>query len=265
MASPSYETLHFVREGSIATLTINRPKVLNALSEQVLRELHSCLDDRKLTQGLRALLLTGAGEKAFVAGADIAAMQSMDAHAALTFARLGQELGLKLETAPYLTIARVQGFALGGGCELAMACDIIVAAETAVFGQPEVELGLIPGFGGTQRLARRVGLPLALEMLCAGRKLRGVEALQCGLVSSVKPPEELDSHLSMLLKNIEKAAPHAIAETKRLARASLEQSLQHGLAAEATAFATCFAGAEAREGLSAFLEKRKAQFPSPAF
>lgn len=256
----SYETLLCTREGGVATVTINRPKVLNALNETVLRELHSVLADRSFTRGLRALVLTGAGEKAFVAGADIGAMQSMDAAAALRFGRLGQELSLALENAPYLTIARVQGFALGGGCELALSCDIVIAAETALFGQPEVDLGLIPGFGGTQRLAKRVGLALALEILCAGRKLNGKEAQQCGLVSNVKPSEELDPYLASLLKNIEKAAPQAVAETKRLARASLEQPLQHGLAAEATAFATCFAGAEAREGMTAFLEKRRAQF-----
>lgn len=262
MTQAQFETLLWSREGDVATVTINRPKVLNALNAQVLRELNLILDNRELTAGLRALVLTGAGDKAFVAGADIAAMREMTTQEALQFGRLGQDTTRKFEAAPYLTIARVQGFALGGGCELAMACDIIVASEKALFGQPEVDLGLIPGFGGTQRLARRVGLPLALEILCAGRKLNGREAFQLGLISSVATAEELDATLAQILKNLGRAAPLAVAETKKLARASLEVPLEHGLAAEVTAFASCFTGQEAKEGLSAFLEKRKANFSS---
>ncbi len=262
MSNPQLETLLLTREGDIATLTINRPKVLNALNVQVLNEILSILNNRELVSGLRALVIQGSGDKAFVAGADIAAMRELTTEQALTFARLGQDVTKRLEAAPYLTIARVQGFALGGGCELAMACDIIVASEKALFGQPEVDLGLLPGFGGTQRLARRVGLPLAMEILCAGRKLNGREAYQLGLVSSVAAPEELDATLAQILKNLGRAAPLAVAETKRLARASLEMPLEHGLAAEATAFASSFSGPEAKEGLSAFLEKRKANFSS---
>ena len=259
----TYETLLTQRESGVATVTINRPKVLNALSQQVIEELHHLLDDVTFTRGLRVLILTGAGEKAFVAGADIAAMRNLTPIQAVEFARLGQSLTVKLETAPFITIARVQGFALGGGCELAMACDIVVAAEKALFGQPEVDLGLIPGFGGTQRLARRVGLPLALEILCGGRKLNGREAQQLGLIAQVTSAEDLDGYVQKLVKNILKAAPHAVAETKRLARSALEQPLIHGLAAEASSFATCFAGSEAQEGLSAFLEKRPAHFTTP--
>ncbi|MBC7662128.1 MAG: enoyl-CoA hydratase/isomerase family protein [Chitinophagaceae bacterium] len=255
-----YETLLITREANVATLTINRPAVLNALSAQVFQEMMHFLDDKTATQGLRALIITGAGEKAFIAGADIAAMQSLTPVQALKFARLGQDFTVKLEEQPFISIARVQGYALGGGCEVAMACDFVVASETALFGQPEVDLGLIPGFGGTQRLARRVGLPMAMEMLCAGRKLNGKEAVQHGLASTVVPAAELDAAIAKIIKNILKAAPHAIAETKRLARASLEQPLSSGLSAEATAFATCFAGEESREGIQAFLEKRKAQF-----
>ncbi len=260
MTQSNLETLLWSREGDIATLTINRPKVLNALNVQVLREIISVLDNCELTRGLRALVITGAGDKAFVAGADIAAMRELNTQEALQFARLGQDMSRRLEAAPFLTIARVQGFALGGGCELAMACDIIIASEKALFGQPEVDLGLIPGFGGTQRLARRVGLPLALEILCAGRKLNGREAYQLGLISNVAAAEELVAVLAQVLKYLSRAAPLAVAETKRLARASLEMPLEHGLAAEASAFASTFTGPEAKEGLSAFLEKRKAIF-----
>ncbi|MCX6127681.1 MAG: enoyl-CoA hydratase-related protein [Proteobacteria bacterium] len=262
MTAPVFETLLWSREASFAHITINRPKVLNALNVQVIHELLAILNNSELTHGLRALVLSGAGDKAFVAGADIAAMQKLSTAGALEFARLGQNLTLKLEAAPYLTIAKVQGYALGGGCELAMACDLVVASDKALFGQPEVDLGILPGFGGTQRLARRVGLPLALDILCAGRKLNGLEAQQLGLVTTVASAEELDATVAKILKNIARAAPLAIAETKRLARASLDMPLDHGLAAEATAFAACFSGSEAQEGLAAFLEKRKATFSS---
>lgn len=260
MAAPSFETILWSREGSIATVTINRPKVLNALNQQVIQDLLAVLNNPELTIGLRALVITGAGDKAFVAGADIAAMKDLSAAQALQFARLGQTLTCQLEASPFLTIAKVHGYALGGGCELALACDLIIASEQAIFGQPEVDLGIIPGFGGTQRLARRIGLPLALEVLCAGRKLSGIEAQQSGLVAVVASAADLDASLAKILKNLCRAAPSAIAETKKLARASLEQPLSHGLAAEASAFAACFSGPEAKEGINAFLEKRKATF-----
>ncbi len=260
MSFGTFETLQCEERDQVLFVTIQRPQVLNALNATVLQEMHRLLDLVRHKTELRALVLTGAGDKAFVAGADIAAMKELSPVQALQFARLGQDLTTKLEGLPLVTIARVQGFALGGGCELAMACDLVIASEKALFGQPEVDLGLIAGFGGTQRLARRVGLPLALEILCAGRKLNGREAQQFGLVSQVVAPEELDNYVATVLKNIRKAAPHAVAESKRLARASLEQPLQTGLSSEASAFATCFAGHEAREGLSAFLEKRSAKF-----
>ncbi len=256
----AYESILVSREGNVATVTINRPSVLNALSEVVLKELTHYLADHEATRDLRALILTGAGDRSFIAGADIAGMQKLSPVEALRFARLGQDLTTSLENQPFITIARVNGFALGGGCEVAMACDIVVASDTALFGQPETDLGLIPGFGGTQRLAKRVGLPLAMEMLVAGRKLSGTEAFQLGLVSSVAPLADLDAAVAKVIKGILKGAPHAIAETKRLARASLEHPLASGLSAEATAFATCFAGEESKEGIQAFLEKRKANF-----
>ena len=256
----AYETLLVTRDGNVATVMINRPSVLNALSETVLKELTHFIHDSEATANLRVLIITGAGDRSFVAGADIAAMQKLTPVQALRFARLGQDLTTALEDQSFMTIARVNGFALGGGCELAMACDIVIAADSAVFGQPETDLGLIPGFGGTQRLAKRVGLPLAMEMLCAGRKLSGGEAFQLGLVSTVVPLSELDAAVAKVVKGILKGAPHAIAETKKLARASLEHPLASGLSSEASAFATCFAGEESKEGIQAFLEKRKAHF-----
>lgn len=255
-----YETLTVHQEPGVTWLTINRPKVLNALNPRVLGELTEAIDATVKAAGSRVLVLSGAGDKAFIAGADIAAMQSMTPGEALHFARIGQNLTAALEAAPFITIAKVQGFALGGGCEVAMACDIIIAAEQARFGQPEVDLGLIPGFGGTQRLVKRVGMAVAMDMLCAGRKLTGLEALQLGLASQVAPLENLDTAVQNTVKKILKAAPGALAETKRLAKQSLEMPLGSGLASEATAFAACFAGAEAKEGTSAFLEKRPASF-----
>ncbi|RZA18300.1 MAG: hypothetical protein EOP10_21290 [Proteobacteria bacterium] len=256
----AYETLLVSRDNNVATVTINRPDVLNALNQTVLRELTHFIHDAEATKDLRALVITGAGDRSFVAGADIASMKTLTPVQALKFARLGQDLTTALEEQPYMVIARVNGFALGGGCELAMSCDIVVAADSALFGQPETDLGLIPGFGGTQRLAKRVGLPLAMEMLCAGRKVSGTEAFQLGLASTVVPLAELDAAVAKVVKGILKGAPHAIAETKKLARSSLEHPLASGLSSEASAFATCFAGEESKEGIQAFLEKRKANF-----
>jgi enoyl-CoA hydratase len=257
--SLNFETLQWKQEAGAGYLTINRPQVLNALNAQVLKELEQAVAYVR-TSNLRALVIAGAGEKAFVAGADISQMSSLRPQEALEFARLGQKVTTMLETLPQLTIARVQGFALGGGCELAMACDVVIASKKARFGQPEVNLGLVPGFGGTQRLVRRVGLPVALDILCAGRNLSGEEAASLGLVSRCAEPEELDAAVEMVLKGIMKAGPLAIAETKRLTRSAYDCSLTAGLAAEASAFAAGFDGDEAKEGMKAFVEKRPASF-----
>ena len=256
----NYETLSVECAEGYVIVTINRPDKLNALNELVLTELMEAIDQTVLASGARAMVLTGAGDKAFVAGADIASMRELEPDDALHFARLGQELTKLLESAPFITIAQVDGFALGGGCELAMACDIVIASEKSLFGQPEVDLGLIPGFGGTQRLARRVGLPMAMSMLVGGLKLKAPEALRSGLISQMTSSDELDDAVMKTLQNILKAAPFALQETKRLARESLETPLSHGLAAEASAFAGCFARSESKEGITAFIEKRPASF-----
>jgi enoyl-CoA hydratase len=255
----NFETIQCTVQNHVATITINRPQVLNALSTQVIRELRSCVE-QIANLNIRAVVVSGAGEKAFVAGADISEMMNFDASSALEFARQGQALTMAIEALKVPTIARVQGFALGGGCELAMACDIIIASKKAKFGQPEVNLGLIPGFGGTQRLVRRVGLSVAMDMLTAGRNLTGEEAYHLGLVSRVCEPEELDSTVQMVIKGILKAGPVAVAETKRVTRLADSMDLPAGLAAEATAFAAGFGGAEAKEGTKAFVEKRPASF-----
>jgi enoyl-CoA hydratase len=259
-AHPQYTHLVVRVDGAVTHVTINRPEALNALNQQVLNELQTALDVASADQAMRAMVLEGAGDRAFVAGADISAMSSMSTDEALAFARSGQRLTRAMEQSPLIIIAKVQGFALGGGCELAMACDIVVASKKAKFAQPEVGLGLVPGFGGTQRLTRRVGLPAALDMLVAGRNLTGDEAFTLGLVSRVTEPERLGEEVGLVLRNIMKHGPHALRETKRLSREAYSMNLDAGLASEATAFAACFGRGESKDGLTAFLEKRKASY-----
>lgn len=250
-------------DGGVAHLTINRPDALNALNNDVLGELEDALYSKLASNSaVRVMILSGAGDKAFIAGADIGSMAKMNSNEALMFARRGQAITRGMESLPFITVAKVQGYALGGGCEFTMACDIAVASTKAKFGQPEVNLGIIAGFGGTQRLLQRVGMAVGLDMLCAGRNLTAEEALQFGLVSRVVPPEQLDSEVNMVIKGVLRAGPFAVAETKRLARESYGMALDAGLGAEATAFAARFGQDEAREGLQAFLEKRRASFSS---
>lgn len=244
------------------TITINRPKVLNALNVEVIEELEEALAAEIDPVETRVVVLEGAGSKAFVAGADIAQMTELNGEHAIQFSQHGQVLTRMLETLPFVTIAKVQGFALGGGCELALACDLIIAGESAKFGLPEVNLGLIPGFGGTQRLAHRVGLPVALDMvLCGrGRTLSGAEAVQLGLVSRLVADERLDEEVQKAVSAICQAGPSAVQEAKRLVRDSYAMGLEAGLASEASSFANCFGREEAREGMTAFLEKRAPNF-----
>ncbi len=252
-----FEHLIVESKGAVATITINRPKQLNALNEEVLFELEEAIFEHLDPETIRVIVLCGAGDKAFVAGADIEEMRDLGPEQALAFARQGQALTRALETLPQIVIAKVQGFALGGGCELAMACDLIIASEKAKFGQPEVGLGLIPGFGGTQRLTRRVGLPVALDLLCTGkqRTLSGSEAFTLGLVSRVVHHDALDSEVDKVVSAILKNGPEAIGEVKRLCREAYNMTLEAGLSSEASAFSNCFAREEAQIGLSAFLNK----------
>lgn len=258
----SFKTIIVEAEGPVARIIINRPTVMNALNSDVIEEIDEALAEHIDPVETRVIIFEGAGNKAFVAGADISQMTEMTPEMAHAFAIQGQALTKALETLPQIVIAKVRGFALGGGCELAMACDIIIAAESARFGQPEVNLGLIPGFGGTQRLARRVGLPLALDMICTGkgRTLTGAEAYSAGLVSRVVPDDKLDAEVDKVVGAILKAGPAAVAESKRLVRESYMMNLEAGLGAEAGTFAVCFSREEARDGISAFLEKRAPSF-----
>lgn len=256
----AYNSIKVEKNNAVVTLCINKAEKLNALDTEVIKELTKAVTD--LDHSTRAIVIEGAGEKAFVAGADIAGMSKMGSSEAKEFALKGQKLLSILEHLPQVVIAKVQGFALGGGCELAMGCDIIIAAKSAKFGQPEVNLGIIPGFGGTQRLPKRVGLPIALDMLLCGRgrTLKAEEAYQAGLISRVVENDELDATIAKVLKSVLSCGPNAIAETKRLARQSYDMTLEAGLANEATAFGNCFAHPEHTDGIEAFLNKSAPKF-----
>jgi enoyl-CoA hydratase len=244
------------RRGRVLLVTISRPKALNALSLDVLRALGEVLAD---IGDARAVVLTGAGEKAFVAGADIAAMADLDALTAYTFAAEGQAVLSALEALPVPTIAAVNGFALGGGCELAMACDLILAASNAVFGQPEVKLGVIPGFGGTQRLVRRVGSQRARELCFTGRNVKADEAVSLGLALRVTEGPVVEEALA-LAESIAENAPVAVQLCKRAILDNDAVPLSAALVNEQQLFGLCFATLDQKEGMAAFLGRRKAAF-----
>jgi enoyl-CoA hydratase len=247
------------RDGQIAVLTMNRPDALNAFDSEQLRAMLSAVTDVASDSRLRAVVLTGAG-KSFAAGADIKEMAGMTPREALAFGQMGHAVGAAIAAAPQPWIAAVNGFALGGGCEMALACDIRLAAENAVFGQPEVGLGIPPGWGGTQRLPRLVGPGLASEMIFTGRRVRAEEALRIGLVSAVYPADELLEKARDMARAIAANAPLAIAACKRAIAAGLDADISTGLAFEAQVFALSFGTADQGEGMTAFTEKRKAEF-----
>lgn len=247
-------------DGAIATVTIDRPRAMNALNAATLHDLAAAFDTIEANESVRGVILTGAGEKAFVAGADIASMTSMSSAEAASFSRLGSGLFSRIEKFDRPVIAAVNGFALGGGCELALACDFIFAAENARFGQPEVNLGLIPGFGGTQRLPRRVPYALALELLVTGRVIDAAEAFRVGLVNRVVAQSELLPVVRATLDMILSRGPVAVRVTRELVRLTRETGLDAGLAAECDAFGQIFETADAREGTGAFVEKRNPAF-----
>ena len=247
-------------EKGIAIVVIDRPEALNALNQQVLAGLYDTMDALDKNPEVKVVILTGAGQKAFAAGADIAAMSAMDPNEALSFSQTGHRTMDKVADMRPFVIAAVNGFALGGGCELAMACDIRVASEKARFGIPEVTLGVVPGFGGTQRLPRLVGLGRAKELLATGRQVRAEEAFRIGLVNEVTVPEDLLSRCMELAEQIAANSTGAIAQGKRAMAAGVETDLSHGLELERQAFALTFASPDQAEGMAAFLGKRKAEF-----
>ncbi len=242
----------------IRVVTINRPQVLNALSAEVVQELTSVVEATP-ADGVGGLLLTGAG-KAFVAGADIASMAQMSPEQALAFAGRGHALGEMLSTLPVPTLAAVNGFALGGGCELALACDFIYASDKAKFGQPEVKLAVIPGFGGTQRLLRRVGLARALELCMTGDIIRADEAARIGLANRVLAPEALIPEAMATLSRIAAQGPLAVAKVKEVLHQGAQMPLPDANILEQQAFAGLFSTADQREGMAAFLAKRPPEF-----
>lgn len=245
-------------EAGICVLTISAPKSLNALNSEILSELNCFVNN--IDRAVRVLIITGDGEKAFVAGADIAQMKDMDEAQGLEFGRLGAGVFRKIETLSIPVIAAINGFALGGGCELAMACDIRLASQRAKFGQPEVGLGIIPGFSGTVRMARLVGQAFAKYLIYTGAMVDANEALRVGLVNAIYPPEELMAQAIAIAKKIAANAPCAIEFAKRSINEGFDLSTDEAIALENTYFSKCFATADQKEGMDAFLNKRKASF-----
>lgn len=253
-----YQTLLTSTDEGIFTITINRPDKLNALNAAVFQELNSVLDEVYSNPAIKAVIITGAGSKAFVAGADIAEFRGLSKEEAQAMAKRGQDTFFRIEQSPKPVIAAVNGFALGGGCELAMACHFRIAADNARFGQPEVNLGLIPGYGGTQRLTQLIGKGRAIELLISANMIDAPTALQYGLVNHVVPAAELMDKARSILQLIQTKAPLAVAACIKCANASLD--IADGYSLEAEEFAFCFDTEDGKEGAAAFLEKRKAEF-----
>lgn len=250
------EFITYEVEGQIGIITINRPKALNALNSAVLDELDKTLDAVD-QEAIRCLILTGAGEKSFVAGADIGEMSTLTKAEGEAFGKKGNDVFRKLETFPIPVIAAVNGFALGGGCEISMSCDIRICSENAVFGQPEVGLGITPGFGGTQRLARIVGTGKAKEMIYGARNIKAEEAYRIGLVNNVYPAEELIPAAKKLASTIARNAPIAVRNCKRAINEGIQVDMDQAIVIEEKLFGSCFETCDQKEGMNAFLEKRK--------
>jgi enoyl-CoA hydratase len=262
MSYEAFETVKVAVDGALATVTVSREAALNALSSQVIAELTAVTGELEVSTDVRVVILTGAGDKAFVAGADIAEMQGLAPRQAHAFAQMGGALAASIESSEKPWIAAVNGFALGGGCELALACDFIHASDRAKLGQPEVKLGVIPGFGGTQRLARRVGVAKAKELCMTGDTIDAAEALRIGLADAVWPHGELIAKVRELAGRIAANGPLAVAEVKRLVQLGQSTTLDHALALEQQSFGLLFSTEDQKEGMSAFLAKprRAAQF-----
>jgi len=244
----------------IATLTINRPKALNALNKDTLLEIKAAVENVRDDDSIDVLIITGAGDKAFVAGADITYMLDINAMQAREFGQIGQASFSLIETMSKPVIAAINGFTLGGGCELAMACDFRFCTEKSQFGQPEVRLGVTPGFGGTQRLPRLVGLGMAKEILYTGDNIDAQEALRIGLVNKIIPEAELMDYVKKIAKNISARGAVAVRLCKDAVNEGMQTDIDRAMSIEADIFGLCFATADQKEGMRAFVEKRKAQF-----
>jgi enoyl-CoA hydratase len=255
-----FETIEYKQEGHVGVLTIQRPQALNALNAQVLEELSTFANAISNNKEIRALVITGSGEKAFVAGADIKAMADMTPKEAEDFSTTAQTAFNSIESLPFAVIAAVNGFALGGGCELALACDIIIASEKSKFGLPEVTLGLLPSFGGTQRLSRAVGLFKAREMVFSGEFYCAYDCMNMGLVNKVTTPDQLLPEAKKLAQTIASRAPIAIAKAKQSINTGFELHINDGLKREAELFGELFSTQDQKEGIAAFIEKRQPSF-----
>lgn len=245
------------KDGPVAVITINNPKALNALSTEVLSDLEAAVNDVKNDDDIYAVIVTGAGEKSFVAGADIAEMKDKTVEEAAEYGEFGNKVFRAIETMNKPVIAAINGFALGGGNELAMACDIRLAADNAVFGQPEVGLGITPGFGGTQRLARLIPVGLAKEIIYTGRNIKAPKALEIGLVNAVYPHDELMAAAKKMAGGIAKNAPKAVAASKAAINKGLDQPMDDAIATEVAEFSGCFATEDQKYGMDCFLNKVK--------
>ncbi|MDH7508425.1 MAG: short-chain-enoyl-CoA hydratase [Methanomassiliicoccales archaeon] len=255
-----YEHVILEKDEGIAIITINRPKVLNALRTDVLRDLKEALMECENDSAVSVVIITGAGDRAFVAGADIGEMSELDPVKAKAFSEFGNSVFLYIEKMSKPVIAAINGYALGGGCELLMACDIVIASEKAKIGQPEVKLGIPPGFGGTQRMPRLLGKMKAKELIFTGDMIDAQEALRIGLVNRVVPPEKLMEEARNLAKTIASRGQIAVRMAKQLINEGIDVDLETGLALEAKGFAICFSTEDQKEGMRAFLEKRDAKF-----
>ena len=249
-------------DGAVATITINRPKALNALNSQVLDELDQTLDAIDLDT-VRCVILTGAGDKSFVAGADIGEMSTLTKAEGEAFGKKGNDVFRKLETLPIPVIAAVNGFALGGGCEISMSCDIRICSENAVFGQPEVGLGITPGFGGTQRLARLVGAGMAKQLIYTARNIKAPEAFRIGLVNAVYPQEELLPAAEKMAAGIAKNAPIAVRNCKKAINEGLQVDMDQAIVIEEKLFGDCFETEDQKYGMAFFLDKNKEKVKEP--
>jgi len=257
---PDFANLNYRKSGAIATLTIARPKALNALNQATLAEIQSALQDAASDASVQGVIVTGAGDKAFVAGADISEIASVSPLQAQAFTRHGQAVFDLVETLGKPVIAAVNGYALGGGCELAMACTLRIAADNAVFGQPEVKLGVLPGFGGTQRLPRLIGKGRAMQIILTAQNIDAREAHRIGLVNEVVEPARLMARAEELLLQIIANAPLAVRLSMEAVHHGLEAGQAQGLALESASFALCASTDDKREGTTAFLERRQPQF-----
>ncbi|MGD0021046.1 MAG: enoyl-CoA hydratase-related protein [Smithellaceae bacterium] len=255
-----YKNILLTREEEIATITFNRPKVLNAMNSEVLGELYDAVTTCAKDGSIKALILTGAGDKAFVAGADISQMQNSTSVEILQLMELGHRTLRMIETMPKPSIAAVNGFALGGGTEIALACDIRFAAENAVFGQPEILIGVIPGWGGTQRLPRLVGMGIAKEMILGGVQINAQRAYEIGLVNKVLPADKLLEEAKKFAKKLAALPSFALKMAKNAINYGFDMSLDNASLLEIGCIAQCFSTEDQKEGMKAFLEKRKPTF-----